>query len=97
MAIQPNFTVALRAVFSRAGTATLTSHVTTLIAAAVLVILGTGSFTGFALSLAFGVLLSLFSPISVTRLFLWSIVGAGQKNRNLFAGQLDETAPAAQR
>ncbi len=88
MAIQPTFAAALRAAFSRAWTAILDSHVTTLIAATVLFYFGTGPIKGFALTLAIGVLLSLFSAISVTRLFMWSASGAGERNRGLFAGKL---------
>lgn len=86
MAIQPNFTSALRAAFSRAWTAILDSHVTTLIAAVVLFSFGTGPVKGFALTLGIGVLLSLFSAISVTRLFMWSIVKTGETRRGLFGG-----------
>jgi len=96
MAIQPTFTAALRAAFSRAWTAILDSHVTTLIAATVLFFLGTGPIKGFALTLGIGVLLSLFSAISVTRLFMWSIAGVGERNRSLFANRLSPPpAPAA--
>jgi len=84
MAIQPTFAAALRAAFSRAWTAILDSHVTTLIAAAVLFNFGTGPIKGFALTLGIGVLLSLFSAISVTRLFMWSAARSGENNRNLF-------------
>jgi preprotein translocase subunit SecD len=84
MAIQPTFAAALRAAFSRAWTAILDSHVTTLIAAVVLFFFGTGPVKGFALTLGIGVLLSLFSAISVTRLFMWSVAGAGENNRALF-------------
>jgi protein-export membrane protein SecD len=90
MAIQPNFASALRAAFSRAWTAILDSHITTLIAATVLFYLGTGPVKGFALTLGVGVLLSLFSAISVTRLFLWSIVHIGEKNHSLFAGNIPD-------
>ncbi|PQV64949.1 protein-export membrane protein SecD [Abditibacterium utsteinense] len=88
MVIQPTFAAALRAAFSRAWTAILDSHVTTLIAATVLFYFGTGPVKGFALTLAIGVLLSLFSAISVTRLFMWSAAGAGERNRGFFAGKL---------
>jgi preprotein translocase subunit SecD len=84
MAIQPTFAAALRAAFSRAWTAILDSHVTTLIAAMVLFFFGTGPVKGFALTLGVGVLLSLFSAISVTRLFMWSVAGVGERNRALF-------------
>ncbi len=95
MAIQPTFAAALRAAFSRAWTAILDSHVTTLIAASVLFYLGTGPVKGFALTLAVGVLLSLFSAISVTRLFMWTIVNTGEKNRGLFAASVPTKATMA--
>ncbi len=88
MAIQPTFAAALRAAFSRAWTAILDSHVTTLLAATVLFYLGTGPVKGFALTLGIGVVLSLFSAISVTRLLMWSVAGVGERNRNMFAGKL---------
>jgi len=84
MATQPSFSAALRAAFSRAWTAILDSHVTTLIAAVVLFYLGTGPVKGFALTLGIGVLLSLFSAISVTRLFMWSLAGVGERSPRLF-------------
>lgn len=95
MVIQPTFAAALRAAFSRAWTAILDSHVTTLIAATVLFYLGTGPVKGFALTLGIGVLLSLFSAISVTRLFMWSVSGIGERSRNLMAGKLPDPAALA--
>jgi protein-export membrane protein SecD len=91
MAIQPTFAAALRASFSRAWTAILDSHVTTLIAATVLFYFGTGPIKGFALTLGIGVLLSLFSAISVTRLLMWSASGMGERNRSLFGGKVPPT------
>ncbi len=88
MAIQPTFSAALRAAFNRAWTAILDSHVTTLIASVVLFYFGTGPVKGFALTLGIGVLLSLFSAISVTRLFMWSAAGIGERNRKLMAAKL---------
>lgn len=96
MAIQPTFTAALRAAFSRAWTAILDSHVTTLIAAVVLFFFGTGPVKGFALTLGVGVLLSLFSAISVTRLFMWSVASAGERNRNLFGSPVARSEVAAE-
>ncbi len=96
MAIQPTFTAALRAAFSRAWTAILDSHVTTLIAATVLFFFGTGPVKGFALTLGVGVLLSLFSAISVTRLFMWSVAGAGERNRKLFGTPVARSEVAAE-
>ena len=90
MAIQPTFAAALRAAFSRAWTAILDSHVTTLIAATVLFYFGTGPIKGFALTLGIGVILSLFSAISVTKLFMWSVAGVGERNPKMFAGNIPE-------
>jgi protein-export membrane protein SecD len=95
MAIQPTFSAALRAAFSRAWTAILDSHVTTLLASAVLFVLGTGPVKGFALTLGVGVLLSLFSAISVTRLFMWSVANAGERNRGLFGSAVNRSANAS--
>ena len=98
MAIQPTFAAALRAAFSRAWTAILDSHVTTLIAATVLFYFGTGPIKGFALTLGIGVILSLFSAISVTRLFMWSVAGVGERSPSLFAGKIpDREAVLAER
>ncbi len=88
MAIQPTFSAALRAAFNRAWTAILDSHVTTLIAATVLFYFGTGPVKGFALTLGVGILLSLFSAISVTRLFMWSVAKFGENNRSLMSAKL---------
>ena len=88
MAIQPTFSAALRAAFSRAWTAILDSHVTTLIAATILFYFGTGPIKGFALTLGIGVILSLFSAISVTRLFMWSVARVGERSPGLFASKI---------
>ncbi len=90
MAIQPTFAAAFRAAFARAWTAILDSHVTTLIAAVVLFYFGTGPIKGFALTLGIGVILSLFSAISVTRLFMWSVAKFGETHPNMFAGKIPE-------
>ncbi len=95
MAIQPTFAAALRAAFNRAWTAILDSHITTLIASVVLFYFGTGPVKGFALTLGVGVVLSLFSAISVTRLFMWSVASTGEKNRGLMAGKLPAPHTAA--
>ena len=95
MAVQPTFAAALRAAFARAWTAILDSHVTTFIAAGVLFYLGTGPVKGFALTLAIGVLLSLFSAISVTRLVMWSVARTGETNRGMFANAVQSTAALA--
>ena len=53
--------------FNRAWAAIVDSNVTTLIAAFVLGMLGTGPIRGFAITLSVGILVSLFTAITVTR------------------------------
>ncbi len=53
--------------FKRATMAIVDSNVTTIIAAVVLLIFGTGSIRGFAITLLVGIILSLFSAMLVTR------------------------------
>ncbi len=59
--------------FKRAWSSILDSNVTTVIAALVLYTLTTSFIKGFALTLALGVMLSMFSAITITRLLLKSI------------------------
>jgi protein-export membrane protein SecD len=59
---------ALEAGFARAFGTILDSHVTTLVAGALMFWLGSGPVKGFAVTLCLGVLTSLFSAILVTRL-----------------------------
>jgi protein-export membrane protein SecD len=59
---------ALDAGFKRAFGTILDSHITTLVAGALMFLLGSGPVKGFAVTLSIGVLTSLFSAILVTRL-----------------------------
>lgn len=56
--------------FARAWTSIRDSNVATLITTAILYYFGTGTVRGFALTLAIGVLVSMFSAITVTRTFI---------------------------
>ena len=56
--------------WSRAWSAILDSNVTTLIGALVLFALGTGPIKGFAVTLAIGVLISMFTAIIITRVLV---------------------------
>jgi preprotein translocase subunit SecD len=59
--------------WNRAMSAIIDSNVTTLIAAAILFFLGTGPIRGFAVTLAIGVFVSMYTAIVVTRLFVDSV------------------------
>ena len=61
--------------FKRAFTAIFDSNVCTLITCVVLYYFGTGPISGFALTLGIGVAVSMFTAITVTRTFLFALVG----------------------
>ncbi|HEY3417055.1 MAG TPA: protein translocase subunit SecD [Armatimonadota bacterium] len=61
---------AIDVAFSRAWTAILDSNVASLITGSVLYAFGSGAIRGFAVTLIIGVVVSLFTAITVTRLFL---------------------------
>lgn len=63
--------------FNNALSAVLDGNITTLIAAIVLEIFGTGTIKGFATTLAIGIVLSVFTALVVTQMLLNSIVTLG--------------------
>ena len=62
--------------FQRAFSAILDSNVTTIIAAATLFLVGTGTIKGFAVTLSVGILASMFTAIVITRMLLNMMVDA---------------------
>jgi len=64
--------------FDRAFPSIFDSNMTTLITCLLLWMLGTGSVKGFALTLALGVLVSMFTAITVTRNFLLVVTDTGR-------------------
>jgi preprotein translocase subunit SecD len=60
--------------FRRAFTAVFDSHVTTIVGAGVLFVLGTGTVKGFAYTLFWGTAFSLFTAVFVTRFFVDVVV-----------------------
>lgn len=65
---------AVDAGFRRALAAVLDANITTLIVAAILYYFGTGRVQGFALTLSIGILASLFTAITVTKVLLSTVV-----------------------
>ncbi len=63
---------AIEAGFQRALVTIVDSNVTTLLTAFVLFWLGTGTIKGFAVTLSVGILISMFTAISLTKFFLFS-------------------------
>ncbi|MBO5742796.1 MAG: protein translocase subunit SecD [Clostridia bacterium] len=70
--------------FKRAFGAILDSNVTTVIAAVVLWIFGTGTIIGFAKTLLIGTLVSMFTAIFVTRILLRQLCVFGSKNPKFY-------------
>jgi preprotein translocase subunit SecD len=68
---------AIDAGFSRAFATILDSNITTLFVAGVLFYMGTGPVRGFAVTLALGIVLSMFTAITVTKFMLKSLIGSG--------------------
>jgi len=66
---------AIEAGFNRAWTAILDSNVCSIITATVLIILGTAAIKGFAITLLIGVLCSMFTAVTVTRLLMNIVAG----------------------
>ncbi|HIV16781.1 MAG TPA: protein translocase subunit SecD [Candidatus Alectryocaccobium stercorigallinarum] len=63
--------------FKKAFSAILDGNVTTLIAAVVLYILGTGTIRGFAITLGIGIVLSMFSALVISRWISYAFYGIG--------------------
>lgn len=70
--------------FSKALSAIIDGNVTTLIAAAVLAVLGSGTVKGFAYTLAIGIILSMITSLFVTRFLMSIFYGLGLTNKKLY-------------
>ena len=75
---------AIKVAYSKAMSAILDGNITTLIAAAVLWIMGSGSIVGFAQTLTLGICLSMFTAIVITKALLKAFVAAGIKDPKFF-------------
>jgi len=71
--------------FKRAFSAIVDSNVTTMIAAAVLYVFGTGTIKGFAVTLFIGTIVSMFTAIFVTKFLLRQMIGFNIKNPKLYS------------
>lgn len=70
--------------FKKALFSILDSNVTTVIACILLMLLGTGSISGFALTLLVGVLISLFSALIISRTVLRCFINLNSYNEKLY-------------
>ena len=69
--------------FARAWTAIFDANLTTILAAVVLYIFGSGPIRGFAITLTLGILISFFSAVYVTR-FLLTQISVSVRNEKLY-------------
>ena len=70
--------------FKKALSAIIDGNVTTLIAAAVLFMLGSGTVKGFASTLAIGIILSMFTALVITRVILNALFAVGFREERYF-------------
>ncbi len=75
---------AVDAGFNRALSAVIDSNITTIIAAVILMILGTGTIKGFGTTLLIGVVVSMISAIFLTKFLLKQMIGMNVKNLWLY-------------
>lgn len=71
--------------FKKALSAILDGNITTLIAAAVLGVIGTGTVKGFAITLALGVVISMFTALVIARILMNVFYALGVHDRKFYA------------
>jgi SecD/SecF fusion protein len=75
--------------FQKALSAIIDGNITTLIAAAVLGVIGSGTVKGFAITLAIGVILSMFTALVITRILMNSFYALGLRDAKLYGKAKD--------
>ena len=75
---------ATRIGFNRAWPSIRDSNISSLISAVILYWFGSALIQGFALTFGIGVLVSMFSAITITRLFLFALAGKGETKLGRF-------------
>ena len=82
---------ALQAGFKKAFSAIFDGNITTLIAAFVLNWLGSGTVKGFAQTLAFGIVLSMFTALVVSRFLMYAAYAAGVRDEKFYGKRKERT------
>lgn len=82
-----NVKTALKKGFQKALSAILDGNITTLIAALVLGLKGTGTVKGFAQTLALGIVVSMFTALVVTRVIIFAFYAIGLRSEKLYGVQ----------
>lgn len=81
---------AIRSGFHKAMSAILDGNITTLIAAAVLGYLGSGTIKGFAMTLALGVVLSMVTACVISRFIVYAVYAVGVRDPKFWARKKNE-------
>ncbi len=81
---------AIRSGFHKAMSAILDGNITTLIAAAVLGYLGSGTIKGFAMTLALGVALSMLTACVISRFIVYAVYAVGVRDPKFWARKKNE-------
>ncbi len=84
---------ALTTGFDKAKSAILDGNITTLIAAAVLWMKGSGTVKGFAQTLALGIIVSMFTALIVTRIIIFAFYAVGLQNAKMYGRKVVERKP----
>ena len=87
LAAGKSVSTSIREGFQKAFSAIFDGNITTLIAAAILYILGSGSVRGFAITLALGIILSMFTAMVISRLLVSSLYGVGVRSTKWYGVQ----------
>ena len=83
----------LKSGFQKAMSAIVDGNITTLIAAGVLWLRGSGTVKGFAQTLALGIVVSMFTALVITRLIIFAFYGAGIRSEKVYGRHLKERKP----
>lgn len=83
--------------FSRALPAIVDGNLTTLLAAVILFILGSGPIKGFAQTLAIGIIISMFTALVVTRFILTNVIKVGLTNKKYYGIKESDIKTAKER
>ena len=82
---------ALQAGFKKAFSAIFDGNITTLIVAFVLNWLGSGTVKGFAQTLAFGIVLSMFTALVVSRFLMYAVYAVGVRDEKFYGKRKERT------
>ncbi len=92
LATGKTLTSAMKLGYEKALSAIVDGNITTLIAALVLGIKGTGTVKGFAQTLALGIVLSMFTALVITKMIMRAFYAIGLKNLKLYGiGKIRKT------